>query len=158
MAKKEKKCYRAYNDCHKYYWSDVLSILIESFEYDTRFAHCMVEILNLSCDPDLDSDGCDLEEEILENAPEIYESIYHHGVVLKGTSYRDYLFDEAERMFRSILYYFAASVTPEEVKTEYMKLITDRKNNIFSMTAEIESLIKHFQEGGANNADDPETR
>lgn len=158
MAKKEKNCHKTYNDCYKYYWSDVLSMLIESFEYNTRLAHCLVEILNLSCDPDLDSDSFDLEDELLVNAPEIYKIIYHYGVVLKGTAYRNYLFDDAERMFREILYYIASAVTPDEMKTEYMKLITDRKNNIFSMTAEIEDLIRHFQEEGAPNADDPETR
>lgn len=158
MAKKEKNCYKTYNDCHKYYWSDALSILIESFEYNPRLARYLVDILNLSCDPDLNSDDLDLEDEILENSPELYKLLYHHGAVLKGTSYRNYLLDNAEKQFREVLYDMASTVTPDETKTECMKLIMDHKIKLFSMTSEIEQFIKYFQEGGANNADDSETR
>lgn len=154
-AHMEKKCYKKYNDYSKYYWSDVLSMLIEVLNYFPEILDDLVSVLTV--DPDIESD--DVEEQIIQKDEELYYLIYKNGRVLTGLAYRQYLSQSLNSSFEWLVRHVISKNNPSNFeKEDFQQLI--KWKGFLTVESAAEAIKKRLQsqnrrEEGAKNADNP---
>lgn len=142
MAAEEKALYKTYNDCCKYYYSDLLSLIIENINYFPDLADHFLKILNTNFG---DCNDLEIEDEIIEKAPkEIYHKIYSNGTVIIGSSYQLYLKQIVNEELARFAQHIMLKINP--VDPEHEKFFVELQENcVWSMKKRLKNIIEHWR-------------
>lgn len=156
VAFEEKRFFIKKGKILKFYWSDILSMLIENLDYFPSTASYLVDFFTISADQERDDD--EIGDELIEKSPELYEKIQKHGALLMGTTYRNYLLRILKDEFMSLLSYMQLKVEPQEFLSDSDKWeLKFRGGNALSKYSIVR--MQHWDEWieeGVLNADNTE--
>ena len=150
----EKKFLLKTGNVQKCYWADILSKLIESINFFPSLYSDMVRAFNLDCSDILSN--CDLWDELETKYPAALDRIIENGTFLSGQEYKMYLLAMIEKDFSKLIEFLCSEINPSSYESGFSKFIREVTKND-TVKARIE-LDLSAGKGGANNADNPETR